>query len=59
MVTSVLQDQQYMIGVKSLFAVMTLDESVVDEEEPGRCVVSMTGAVIAPVNSVMRAEDRQ
>ena len=49
MVTSILQDQQYMFGVKSLLVV----ESVVDEEEPGRHVVSTTDATIAAVNSLM------
>jgi len=33
MVTSILQDQQYTVGVKILLG------SVVDEEEPGRRVV--------------------
>ena len=52
MVTSILQDHQYMFGVKSLLVV----ESVVDEEEPGRHVVSTTDATIAAVNSLMRPD---
>ena len=44
MVTSVLQDQQYMFGVR---------ESVVDEKRPGQCVVSTTDPAIAAVTSLI------
>ena len=33
-------------------------ESVVDEEEPGRCVVSMTNATITAVDSLVRSNWR-
>ena len=49
MVTSVLQDQQYMFGVK--FACGR--ESVVDEKRPGRFVVSTTDPAIAAVASLI------
>ena len=54
MVTSVLQDQQYMFGVRSLF--VDEKESVVDEERPGRCVVSTTDPSIATVASLIRSD---
>ena len=53
MVTSILQDQQYVFGIKSHGR-----ESVVDEEEPGRHVVSTTDATIAAVDSLMRSYRR-
>ena len=33
-------------------------ESVVDEEEPGRCIVSTTDAMITAVDSLMRSNGR-
>jgi len=50
MVTSVLQDQQYMFGVRSLF----VDEKVLLMKKPGRCVVSTTDPAIAAVASLIR-----
>ena len=55
MVTSILQDQQCMFDVKK-FA--HGPESAVDEEEPGRRVVSTTDATIAAVDSLMRSNKR-
>jgi len=46
MVTSILQDRQYM------------STSVVDEEEHGRHVVSTTDATIAAVDSLVRSNWR-
>ena len=44
MVTSVLQDQQYMFGVRSL---------LVNEKRPGGCVVSTTDPAITAVVSLI------
>ena len=55
MVTSVLQDQQYMFGVRSLL----VDEKVsLMKKRPGRCVVSTTDPAIAAVASLMRSDWR-
>jgi len=55
MVTSVLQDQQYMFGVRSLL----VDEKVLlMKKRPGRCVVSTTDAAIAAVASFIRSDRR-
>ena len=56
MMTSVLQDQQYMFGWCKKFACGR--ESVVDEKRPGRCVVSTTDAAIAAVESLIRSDRR-
>jgi len=58
MVTSVLQDQQYMFGVRSLLVVSYGRESVVDEKRPGRCVVSTTDPAISAVASLIRSDQR-
>jgi len=54
MVTSVLQDQQYMFGVRSLL----VDEKVLLMKKPGRCVVSTTDPAIATVASLTRSDRR-
>ena len=52
MMTSVLQDQQYMFGVRSLL----VDEKVLLIKKPGRCVVSTTDPAIAAVTSLIRSD---
>jgi len=53
MVTSVLQDQQYMFGVKSLL----VDEKVLlMKKRPGRCVVLMNDAAITAVKSLIQSD---
>ena len=53
MVTSVLKDQQYMFGVRSLL----VDEKVLFmKKRPGRCVVSTTDPAIAAVTSLIRSD---
>jgi len=55
MVTSVLQDQQYMFGVRSLL----VDEKVLlMKKRPDRCVVSTTDPAIAAVASLIRSDQR-
>jgi len=55
MVTSVLQDQQYMFGVRSLL----VDEKVLlKKKRPGRCVVSTTDPAIAAVASLIQSDRR-
>ena len=55
MVTSVLQDQQYMFGVRSLL----VDEKVLlIKKRPGQCVVSTTDPAIAAVASLIRSGRR-
>ena len=54
MVTSVLQDQQYMFGVRSLL----VDEKVLLMKRPGRCVVSTTDPAIAAVASLIPSDRR-
>ena len=56
LVTSVLQDKQYTFGVKSLL--MDGHKSVVDEDEPGRRVVSTIDAMIAAIDTLMRFDRR-
>jgi len=48
MVTHVLQNQQYMFGVRSLL----VDEKVLLMKRPSRCVVSATDPAIAAVASL-------
>ena len=55
MVTNVLQDQQYMFGVRSLL----VDEKVLlMKNRPGRCVVSTTDPAIAAVAFLIRSDRR-
>ena len=54
MVTSVLQDQQYMFGVRSLL----VDEKVLLMKKAGRCVVSTTDPAIAAVAYLIRSDRR-
>jgi len=56
LVTSVLQDKQYTFGVKSLL--MDGHKSLVDEDEPGRRVVSTIDAMIAAIDTLMRFDRR-
>jgi len=53
-VTSVLQDQQYMFGVRSLL----LDEKALLMKRPGRRVVLTTRAAIAAVTSLIWSDRR-
>ena len=55
MVTSVLQDQQYMFGVRSL---LVDEKALLMKKRPGRCVVSTTDPVIAAVASLIRSDRR-
>ena len=50
MVTSILQEQQYMLCERSL---LYRQESIVDEKRPGRCAVLTTDAAIAAVTSLI------
>ena len=58
MVTSVLRDQQYMLGVKSLFMVTKV--LLIRNNLQGRRVVSTTGsdATITAVNSLIQSDRR-
>jgi len=54
MVTSVLQDKQYMFGVRSLL----VDKKALLMKKTGQCVVLMTNAAIAAVTSLIWSDRR-
>ena len=54
MATSVLRDQQYTFGVRSLLAAEKV--LIVDKERPGRRVAT-TNATIAAVDAFVRSEE--
>ena len=54
MATSVLRDQQYMFGVRSLLVVEKA--LLIRNERPGRHVVATTDATIAAVDAFVRSD---